>query len=93
MIWVLAIISVEAITEILLHSTLFIKPKLWLMKKSEYLEELLSCGFCLSFWVSLLVFIIIILELEFILFIIAIYRISHFIHLIYGILKRVRFKS
>lgn len=49
----LLIIFVEAVTEILVASSIFEKPRLYLAQKSGFLGELIHCGYCTSVWVSL----------------------------------------
>lgn len=50
--WALAIIFVEAITEIIVSSTIFFRVRNWIAKKSNFLGELTNCGYCMSVWVS-----------------------------------------
>jgi len=45
-------IVVEAVTELIIHSVIFEKVRLWLMAKSKFFKELLTCGYCTSFWVT-----------------------------------------
>jgi len=81
--FILAIIAVEAITEILLHSELFG----WLRKGLSKIK-VFDCGWCLSVWVAMFVFAIILLGLEIVLVPIAIHRMSNVFHDIYGFLRR-----
>jgi hypothetical protein len=50
--WVLAIICVEAVTEILTTAEIFSKPRNWLQEKSSFAGGLISCGYCFSVWIS-----------------------------------------
>lgn len=50
--WILAIICVEAVTEILTTAEIFSRPRNWLQKKSNFLGSLISCGYCFSVWTS-----------------------------------------
>ena len=81
--YLIAIIAVEAITEILLHSELFG----WL-RKVRWLNHLFDCGWCLSVWVAGLVFAIMLMGFEIVLLPIAIHRVSNYLHDIYGLLRR-----
>ena len=51
-------IVVESITELVIKSFILNKVKSFLMSKSVFLEYLLSCGYCFSYWVTLLVLIL-----------------------------------
>ena len=81
--YLIAIIAVEAITEILLHSELFE----WLRKALPKIG-LFDCGWCLSVWVAGLVFAIVLMGLEIVLLPIAIHRVSNYLHDVYGLLRR-----
>lgn len=50
--WILAIIFVEAVTEILVDSQIFEGLRDWLYQNFEFLHKLISCGYCLSVWVA-----------------------------------------
>ena len=50
-VWLIAIIYVEAATEIVVGSDLFLRFRM-LVGKIPFLGKLLSCGYCLSVWVS-----------------------------------------
>ena len=50
--WIFALIYVEAVTEILVDSEIFLKLRNWLAKKSDFINSLIGCGYCMSVWVS-----------------------------------------
>jgi len=50
---VLLVIAIEAITYAILNAGLFDKLRTLLKDSCNFLNELLSCGYCFSFWVSL----------------------------------------
>ncbi len=50
--WILAIICVEAVTEIIVESSIFIWFRNLLTKIWPFLGELISCGYCASVWVA-----------------------------------------
>jgi hypothetical protein len=53
--WFAAVVAVEAITEVVVQSDLFIKLRNVLFKISPgFLGKLLSCGYCFSVWVSII---------------------------------------
>jgi len=83
-----AIIAVEGITEALLHSELFDKPRDWLSIKSRWLARLMSCGWCLSFWVSVFAILLMVFGLWYLLLPFAVQRFSNYLHDLYGIVKR-----
>jgi hypothetical protein len=87
--WLIAIIAVEGLTEILLHSALFEKPRAWLSRRG-FFGKLFKCGWCLSLWVGLFVFGIILLRAEIVLIPIVFHRISNYIHAIYSFVKYAR---
>lgn len=52
MIWIFVIIYVEAVTEVIVSGSIFVRFRNAISKKSEFLGDLISCGYCLSVWVS-----------------------------------------
>ena len=50
--WVLVIIMVEAVTEIIISSEIFLGIRNWFAKRSSFFQKLLSCGYCFSVWVA-----------------------------------------
>ena len=84
--WALAVIATEAITELLLHSVLLDKPRAWLSKR-PFFKELFKCGWCLSLWVGLFVFGLLLLRLEIILLPVVLHRLSNYLHAIYSFVK------
>lgn len=90
--WILAVIATEGITEILLHSNLLEKIRTRLSKFWLF-SEILSCGWCLSLWISIFVCSLIFLHLEIILVPIVIHRLSNYWHFGYGILKKIRWRE
>ena len=59
----IGIIVVEAITEILVDSTLFAPLRDWLHKHEvPFLSPIFSCGYCMSVWVSMAVCLTISIE-------------------------------
>ena len=59
LLFIIAIVVTEAITEIVSKSYLFEPLRKWLFKKNSkffrFIHDLLDCGFCLSVWVGTLV--------------------------------------
>ena len=47
------VVVVEAITELAVKSQIFLPFRRWVSSKSQFLKELLHCGYCFSVWVSL----------------------------------------
>lgn len=84
--WALVVISVEALTELLLHSTLLNSPRSWLSRR-PFFKSLFECGWCLSIWVSLFVFGLLLLRLEIILLPICLHRMSNYVHVFYSLVK------
>jgi len=87
--WLIAIIAVEGLTEILLHSALFDKPRVFL-SRFRYFKKLFECGWCLSLWVGFFVFGILLLGLEIFLVPIVLHRLSNYLHAIYSLVKYAR---
>jgi len=50
--WVLAIVAVEAVTEILVAGAIFDVPRAHLLAKQNFFSELIACGHCTSVWVA-----------------------------------------
>lgn len=50
--FILLVICIEAVTEILVDSAIFEKPRLFLSRMSTNLGVLVHCGYCTSVWVS-----------------------------------------
>jgi hypothetical protein len=88
-------IATEALTELLVKSTIFLPIRDFFDKKSrdnviyEFLSNLLFCGYCTSVWVSFLLmiptflftdFILINKFIDFLLFILVIHRLSNVFH-------------
>jgi len=51
-VWVLAVVAVEAMTEIVVSSSLFFRFRNWVGRHSAFFGELLTCGYCFSVWSS-----------------------------------------
>lgn len=78
--WFVAIIAVEAIVEILMHSELFG----WLRR----LGRPFDCAWCLSLWVAGGAFGLVVTGLGWLLVPFAIQRLSNLFHEAYGLLRR-----
>ena len=52
---ILLTIFVEAVTEILVASSIFSRPRGFIGRRSAFLGELIHCGHCTSVWVSAIV--------------------------------------
>ena len=50
--WTLAALAVERITEIIHNGSIFESPRDWASRRSNFFASLLGCGFCLSVWVA-----------------------------------------
>lgn len=50
--FLLLILIVEAITELLVESSIFEKPRRFVYARNGFLGELVTCGYCTSVWVS-----------------------------------------
>ena len=92
MIWVIAVMATEAITEILLESALLDKPRAYLTKR-WFFKELLGCGWCLSVWVAAAVVGVIAVGLKIILIPFVVHRIANVLHDLYGLLKKLRWRD
>jgi len=89
MTWILAIIATEALTELLLHSTPLGKLRACL-SRWPFFKEIFECGWCLSLWVAVIVFGILIIRAEVILIPIVLHRLSNYLHVIYSLVKYAR---
>ena len=52
LLWVAAVVFVEAVTELMLNASVLDKFRTMAHNFSEFTSELISCGYCLSVWVS-----------------------------------------
>jgi len=86
---ILAVVATEAITEILLHSNLFRRPRKFLAR-AWFFREIFSCGWCLSVWVATVVCITIYTGLWYILLPLLIHRLSNLFHVAYEIVRKIR---
>lgn len=86
--WIVAIIAVEALVEIWLESELFDKPRIWMGAKSDFLSEFVTCGWCLSVWVAIPVFLLVYFGLWWLLIPLALHRASNYLHDINGLVRR-----
>jgi hypothetical protein len=50
---ILLVILTEALTQLVVKASIFENLRNFLSLKSKFLTELLSCGYCFSFWASL----------------------------------------
>lgn len=48
-----AVVFTEALTELIVKSQIFSLPRTWISSRSSFFKELLSCGYCTSFWAAL----------------------------------------
>jgi len=51
--WLIAIIFIEAVTEIIVSSSIFARFRKAVATKSDFLGELIHCGYCTSIWVAM----------------------------------------
>ena len=91
--YIIAIIAVEALVEIWLESALFDRLRIYIGSKGYYLEEFITCGWCISVWVAIIVFALIYYGLWWLLIPLAIHRASNYLHDLYGIVKRLKWRE
>lgn len=53
--FIVAVILTEYLTGFIKNATILTSIRVYFKEKSEFLSELLSCGYCLSVWVSFFV--------------------------------------
>lgn len=49
----LVVITVEAITQMIIDGDIFTELRGWLSRKSNFISRLLGCGYCFSMWPSM----------------------------------------
>jgi len=86
--YIIAIIAVEALVEIWLESALFDKLRIYIGGKHWLLEELVTCGWCLSVWVAGVAFVFVCIGLWWLFIPFAVHRASNYLHDIDGLVKR-----
>jgi hypothetical protein len=50
---IIAIIAIEAITNIITKSDLFQPVRAFFFKKNKWIHDLLDCGYCTSVWIGI----------------------------------------
>ncbi len=55
LIFFLVVIVVEAITEVCIKGEIFFNVRAFIIEKNDFFGKLVTCGYCFSFWISLLV--------------------------------------
>ena len=50
--WILCVVAVEAVTEIVVTSEIFLRLRNFIAKISDFFGGLVGCGYCLSVWIS-----------------------------------------
>ena len=60
MIFSIVIMSImaETLTELAVKSQIFLTTRTWLSGKSDFLKELLHCGYCFSVWMAFFVIVV-----------------------------------
>jgi hypothetical protein len=94
--WVVALIAVEAVVEILVHSPLFgwlrrlapqslvyIEKYNYMKIQNDHSHPLFECGWCLSVWIAAMAFGLIVIGLWWIMIPLAIARMSNVFHEIF----------
>lgn len=84
--WLVAVVAVEAVVEIILHSELFE----WLRrlsKRTEFTAALFACGWCLSVWAGAVAVALVYFGLWWLMVPLAVSRASNFLHDAYGRLR------
>lgn len=107
---ILAIIATEATTEIIVDSNIFAPMREWISNKAYpedpekvskrwlFINSLISCGYCLSVWVSLF-FVALLNAIEplgfvfSVILVFSIHRLSNWLHIAYQVFKLGRVKS
>jgi len=88
-------LAVEAVVEIFLHSDMPL-IKWWREKVTprwSFLKDLFCCGWCLSLWVAAVLLGLVALGLAWILYVLAVHRLSNFLHFGWALLKKARFRE
>ncbi len=52
--FLLCVVVVEALSELIVKSGILSKPREFVKQQSEFVKELISCGYCTSVWVSII---------------------------------------
>lgn len=84
--FILAIIAVEAITEIIVSSQIAEPLRKWCYYNSSFLHKLINCGYCTSVWISAFVALLILgftglpIIAEYFILVFALHRLSNIWH-------------
>lgn len=53
-----SILAVEAVTEVAIKGEIFFRVRAFIIERNEFLSQLVTCGYCFSFWISFLVCVV-----------------------------------
>ncbi len=89
--YLLAIIAVEALTQLICKAEIFDTPREWLSRCS-FFERLLSCGYCVSVWSALFVIVLLMFwnYTQWFILLLVLHRISNVLHDVYGVLLQAK---
>jgi hypothetical protein len=57
----ISIVAVESITEVVVKSYIMSNLRNYLMNRFKFLQYLLTCGYCFSFWATFLILILLVI--------------------------------
>ena len=79
------ILATEALTKLLRDAEIFNAPRAWLSGRWELLDELISCGYCLSVWVAWAVLMLHFFGFGWLISLLALHRAANLFHDMFGI--------
>jgi hypothetical protein len=88
----LCIIAAEAITQLVCKAEIFDRIRKWLQSTSKFLNDLLSCAYCVSVWIAAFTTVLYYFWGYTYLFIImlVIHRLSNIVHDIFKIIFNIK---
>jgi len=90
--YIMAIIAVEALTQLICKAELFDTPREKMMSWGWWFNDLLSCPYCVSVWSALFVIgLLVFYEYTFwFILLLVLHRVSNVFHDAYGVLLNIK---
>ena len=87
---IILILATEALTKLLRDAEIFNAPRAWLSGRRKLLDELVSCGYCLSVWAAGIVLALHYIGLSWLIALLALHRAANLLHDLLGIVTNCK---
>lgn len=88
--YLILILATEAMTRLLRDAEIFNAPRNWLSGRWELLDELISCGYCLSVWAAGIVLALYFFGIGWLISLLALHRAANLFHDLFGIVTNCK---